>query len=130
MDKAWLVSRIEKRLDEGEGVGLAQPALWGWVLLSVVGDVEGWHPLTLTSGYRSPEAQEELRQRWEQGDRAGITGAPAFDSWHTQGLAFDVARNVDVDAYGALWQSLGYRWGGGFRSPSPLHFDTGGRYLA
>lgn len=78
--------------------------------------------IRVTSGYRSPQAQAELRRRWAMGDRVGITSEPAINSLHMQGLAVDLAfsylgRSIPVadmppgwfEALGALLEPVGVR---------------------
>jgi len=75
----------------------------------------------LTSGYRTPAEQEELRRRYEAGDKS-IIYPPAQHSYHLQGLAVDIESNR-LDALGDAAERLGMRWGG--RYGDPVHFDLG-----
>jgi hypothetical protein len=79
----------------------------------------------IVSGYRSPERQRVLRQRWDRGDRTGIVARPACRSWHTIGRAIDVQNNRPqwLDVYGYYMRALGARWGKDFNNPDPNHFD-------
>lgn len=76
----------------------------------------------ITSGYRSPEEQRRLIERWDSGARAGLRARPAERSWHMGGLAWDVETEVDAfhiyeDLVIALAEAnslplkVGSRWG-------------------
>lgn len=47
----------------------------------------------ITSGYRDPAHQAELRRRWDAGDRAGLRHRPALNSDHTRRRAVDIVTN-------------------------------------
>ncbi len=92
--------------------------------------------VVVTSGYRSPARQRELRSQWDRGDRAGLTSRPADSSRHTSGRAVDLAfryqgRTVPVhltprsyfQAAADFMAPAGVRWGGYWRTPSPNHFE-------
>ncbi|MYI69748.1 MAG: DUF882 domain-containing protein [Boseongicola sp. SB0673_bin_14] len=85
----------------------------------------GLDPVTITSGYRSPERQYQLQNRWDAGDRRGLVARPASSSWHMQGLAVDVStRSINFDLFRENMELFdGVRWGGRFRKPDPVHFD-------
>lgn len=77
----------------------------------------------IVSGYRSPERQRQLLDRWEIGDRAGLVARPACQSWHMVGKAIDVETGVrGFDFYTFLMQEWGARWGGTFQYQDPVHF--------
>ena len=82
--------------------------------------------MVLLEGYRSPERQTELA-----GFGAQVTRAAAFESWHQYGLAADCAFIRDgriviserdpwaarsYALYGEVARSVGFVWGGGWRS--------------
>lgn len=85
----------------------------------------GLDPVRITSGYRSPERQSRLQNRWDAGDRDGLVVRPASRSWHMQGLAVDVStRSSNFELFRENMESFsGVRWGGRFRNPDPVHFD-------
>lgn len=90
----------------------------------------GWN-VEITSGYRDPSYQLALRARWDAGDRAGLRVRPARSSAHSRGEAVDLVVLEDPDGRKlqqlGLWaQRRGYRWGGTFSVPDPVHFATGG----
>lgn len=84
---------------------------------------------TVTSGFRDPARQAELRARWDRGDRTGLKARPAKTSKHsTKSWGKPAAQAVDIkgpdlDTLG-YWavKYLGLKWGGNFRSPDPIHF--------
>ena len=82
--------------------------------------------MVLLEGYRSPERQTQLAALGPQVTRAG-----AFESWHQYGMAADCAFMRDdriviseqdpwaasgYAAYGEVARSVGFVWGGGWRS--------------
>ena len=84
------------------------------------------YEMVLLEGYRSPERQTQLAALGPQ-----ITRAAAFESWHQYGLAADCAFMRDgriviseqdpwaasgYAAYGEVARSVGFVWGGGWRS--------------
>ena len=84
------------------------------------------YELVLLEGYRSPERQTQLAALGGQATRAG-----AFESWHQYGMAADCAFMRDgriviseqdpwaasgYAAYGEVARSVGFVWGGGWRS--------------
>ncbi len=84
------------------------------------------YEMVLLEGYRSPERQTQLAALGPQVTRAG-----AFESWHQYGLAADCAFMRDgriviseqdpwaasgYAAYGEVARSVGFVWGGGWRS--------------
>lgn len=84
-----------------------------------------------TSGFRSPEKQKRLLDRWNRGDRVGLKAKPAVNSRHSRvdWLGKPAAQAVDV-VFGrpttvGRWAPLvGLKWGGTFRSPDTVHFFT------
>lgn len=80
------------------------------------------------SGYRSPEYQKELQERWDRGDRAGLSYRPADSSAHTRGNAFDIVApyNTLLALGNAIQEVRGARWGGRFVPPDNNHFDVEG----
>jgi len=82
--------------------------------------------LVVTSARRSSAKQAELRQRWLSGQSVIPANRPGT-SLHEYGLAFDLAR-LGIDPIGdpllhwlgAVWESVGGRWGG---ARDPVHFQ-------
>ena len=76
----------------------------------------------VTSTRRTYAEQKALYDRW----KAGLSKYPAAvpgTSDHELGLAFDiVADDAVLEAAGALWESMGGRWGGRFKDP--IHFGV------
>jgi len=79
--------------------------------------------VVVTSGRRSVVRQQELI-------RAGRTTATR--SLHLSGLAFDLqisGQGIPSREWllfaGEIWEEIGGRWGGRFRSKDPIHFDVG-----
>lgn len=111
----------------GESAGLSPDAAWGYATLAWWGEHFGIRAPAITSGRRSAARQRELRGRWDRGDRRGLVARPAEHSHHTSGNAFDISAPPEVlRIFGSWAPLLGLRWGGTFRSPDPVHFDTGG----
>ena len=79
-------------------------------------------PPSITSAYRSPERQRELRALWDSGRRAGLAARPALNSAHTKGLAIDVSmKEPNFDTFKKLMIEETYvLWGGDFGDP--VHF--------
>lgn len=84
----------------------------------------------ITSGWRSPEKQEELFNRYQQGDPTVIV-KPALKSLHLNtklgkpaSLAIDISTSNHALA-GAIGKALGIRSGYFFKTPDPVHFDAG-----
>jgi len=82
--------------------------------------------LVVTSARRSRAKQAELRQRWLSGKSTIPANRPGT-SLHEYGLAFDLARlGIDplndplLNWLGAVWESVGGRWGG---ARDPVHFQ-------
>jgi len=105
--------------------GLAHKMAEAWAVTYGAIVFEGYPPVDLVSGYRSPQRQRDLLARWERGDRQGLTSKPASRSWHTVGLAIDIqtaSPSFEV-AREILTRFFKCRWGGDFTVPSPGHFD-------
>ncbi len=84
----------------------------------------------LTSTYRSVADQSRLYARRASNP---YPVAPPGASPHHTGWAFDLSLNLPADqreegltALGELWESVGGRWGGRFKSYDPVHFDAVG----
>jgi len=82
--------------------------------------------LVVTSARRSSAKQAQLRKDWEAG-RSSIPANRPGTSLHEFGLAFDMARlGIDpladplLNWLGAVWESVGGRWGG---QRDPVHFQ-------
>ena len=80
-------------------------------------------PVVVTSGLRTWEEQQDLIRR-------GLTRARSSN--HLNGQAFDLGvsgyswQDIDPGVWrwlGELWESIGGRWGGRFKSRDPIHFD-------
>lgn len=79
----------------------------------------------ITSGARSNARNRQLQQRWDRGDRAGLSVRPADDTAHSTGDGFDLggAPPYTLQVYGYWAPYVGLRWGGTFRDPDKIHFD-------
>lgn len=89
----------------------------------------GLNPV-ITSGYRSGEYQEELRRRWDSGDRS-IVVEPAKTSKHSitkwgapASQAIDISTN-NHELAARIAQAVGLRAGYYFKKSDPVHFDLG-----
>lgn len=88
---------------------------------------KGWQPV-VTSVLRSYATQKRLYRRAQSG-RSPYPAARPGTSMHEYGRAFDVdlvlpepqKRQALAEA-GAMWESVGGRWGGRFRDP--IHFEA------
>lgn len=79
----------------------------------------------ITSGFRSPQKQAQLYQRYLQG-LMPYPVAPPGTSDHERGLALDVV-STDIDQLVSLLTSVGLYWAG----PSdPVHFSLVGPQIA
>lgn len=83
----------------------------------------------ITSGWRDPEHQRELQERWDRGDRAGLRARPATDSAHTHTGAFGgrAAKAVDIvtsddSRAAAIARALNLGSGLFFSHPDPGHY--------
>lgn len=83
----------------------------------------------ITRGWSDPKHQEELRARWDRGDRAGLRVRPAANSKHTNtgflgrrnALAIDVPSNNDT-RMAAIARALGVGAGLDFHDSDPGHY--------
>lgn len=104
--------------------GGTHPSLSSWFKwLYQVGEAYGYAP-RLTSGYRSIREQASLYDRYRRGESPYPAAAPGC-STHNYGLAVDLVPREDraLDHLGAIWESVGGRWGGRFGDR--IHFDVG-----
>jgi len=91
-------------------------------------DSSGLRPV-ITSGFRDPSHQKELRARWDRGDRVGLRARPALDSLHSQttwlgtpaSKAIDITTTDDVRA-AAIARALGIGVGLDFKEPDRGHY--------
>ena len=135
MDREWILACLCGPTDPSRQVGNNGPPMLAYARLrTAMGELEargaasGLPSFTgyVTSIYRSDEEQRRLRERWDRGEREGLTVRPALDSSHSRWEAFDISPNFShVAEYGQLWKSMGFRWGGDFLTPDPGHFDLG-----
>ena len=116
-------------LAEAERNGLAQSSVparahaWATWVLAYNNFTEPQRP-DIISGFRSPQHQARLLQRWNSGDRVGLVAKPACTSWHTVGRAIDVQTDVaSFPLYALLLRKTGARDGRDFSNPDPGHFD-------
>lgn len=83
---------------------------------------------SVTSGFRDPKHQEELRRRWDRGDRTGLRVRPAATSDHSStSWGRPAARAVDIttsnDAKAAqIARALGLGAGLDFKIKDPGHY--------
>lgn len=79
----------------------------------------------VTSGYRSSEKQAEL---WRDRATNPFPVAPPGTSKHERGLAFDMtlADESQRPAANTVMEKHGFRWGGTFKRPDPIHYEMGG----
>ena len=90
----------------------------------------------LNSGYRSPEEQQSLIDRFERGEAGIYRPAAPGSSHHQLGMAIDLNPTLangttltgasSVDQWGpvrTIAESVGLYWGGHFRNYDPIHFD-------
>lgn len=104
--------------------GGTHPQLAPWFKwLYQAAEALGYAP-RLTSGFRSIREQASLRAAYERGESAYPAARPGCSS-HNYGMAVDlVPREArHSDHLGALWESVGGRWGGRFGDR--IHFDIG-----
>lgn len=92
--------------------------------------------ITITSSFRSPEKQRRLYQAYLARGRRGLPAAAPGNSLHETGEAIDFTarynpsygypswRSAQADA-GRLAEAAGFRWGGRFSRPDPVHIDAG-----
>lgn len=84
----------------------------------------------ITSGWRSPEKQQELMNRYLRGDPS-VVAKPALKSLHLNtrlgnpaSLAIDISTS-DPELAARIATALKIRAGYYFTKPDPVHFDTG-----
>lgn len=91
--------------------------------------VNGLSPV-ITSGFRDPQKQKEMRDRWDRGDRAGMVARPAANSkhsnksfWRPAALAVDIQTN-DQEFAADIAQHLGITAGYYFKARDGVHFQS------
>lgn len=89
----------------------------------------GLNPV-ITSGFRSPDYQEKLRQRWAAGDKSIIV-EPAKTSKHSitkwgapASQAIDISTS-NHELAARIAKAIGLRAGYYFKKSDPVHFDLG-----
>lgn len=103
---------------------ISQLYLWG---------LQSGFPMSVTSGWRDPEKQRAMQERWDRGDRAGLAARPATNSKHSVTTFFGNPDAMAVDLYAGSdrnlrilgqWAQdfLGLKWGGTFRNADLVHF--------
>jgi D-alanyl-D-alanine carboxypeptidase len=81
----------------------------------------GYSNVVVTSVRRDASKQAKLYADYKAG-RSRYPAAPPGRSTHGLGIAFDLhLEPSDYSVAGAIWESLGLRWGGRFGDP--IHFD-------
>lgn len=111
-------------LNSSLAMKISQLYLWG--LLS-------GFPMSVTSGWRDPEKQRALQERWDRGDRSGLAARPATNSKHSTTTFFGSPDAMAVDLYAGNQQNLrtlgywaeeflGLNWGGSFKNADLVHF--------
>lgn len=77
--------------------------------------------VTVTSARRDLDQQRQLYAAYRSG-RSRYPAAPPGHSTHGLGIAFDLnLRPPRYDVAGAVWEALGFTWGGRFGDR--IHFD-------
>lgn len=84
----------------------------------------------ISSGFRDPKKQNELRKRWDAGNQVGLVVRPALNSKHSHVstiLRRPDAKAVDIifsdpETPGFWAEFFGLGWGGKFRTPDIVHF--------
>lgn len=80
--------------------------------------------LQVTSAYRSPQRQAQLRAQWDRGDRTGLVVRPALSSSHTEGRAIDISTQTPAfDFQRDFLIASGFEWGGNWQTPDRVHFQ-------
>ena len=82
----------------------------------------------IESAWRSYEYNKRLQERWDQGEREGLTVRPADSSLHSTGDAVDLsfASTKFTEAFRDWWVHVeNNRWGGSFLPRDPNHYDLG-----
>lgn len=111
-------------LNEALALKISQLYLWG---------LQSGFPMKVTSGWRDPEKQRAMQERWDRGDRAGLAARPATNSKHSTTGFFGDPDAMAVDLYAGSDQNLrilgswaqnylGLKWGGTFRNADLVHF--------
>lgn len=82
---------------------------------------EAGTPIRITEGYRSPARQAELYAQGRTKPGKIVTNAKPGESIHQYGCAFDIVFTKtgyegNWDKIGQLGKSLGFTWGGDFKS--------------
>jgi len=88
------------------------------------------NPGNVSSGFRDPKRQAQLRNAWDRGDRVGLVVRPALNSKHstiTSILGNPDAKAIDItfpyqEYAGSISGLFGLKWGGNFRSKDLVHF--------
>lgn len=75
----------------------------------------------ITSGFRDPKHQAELRRRWDAGDRQGLAVRPAAVSDHTRRIAVDIVTSDPAKA-AMIARALGIGAGYDFKVRDAVHF--------
>ena len=82
----------------------------------------------ITSGFRDPYKQDQLRAAWDKGDRAGLRARPAADSLHVRvdgghasAQAVDIKTNNEARA-AAIASALNIGAGYYFKVSDPGHY--------
>lgn len=111
-----------------KNLGAADDVAEKFALLYLIAYMSGLNP-SITSIFRDPEYQDQLRARWDAGDRAGLRARPAENSKHSEtswlgspaSLAMDMP--TDNDTYMADWaEKIDLKSGQAFRKPDPGHY--------
>ena len=123
-------------LEQGDGA-LAPAARDLLSQISWYAAQEGLAPPSVLSACRSRAYQLELQQRWDSGDRRGLTVRPATNSKHIadeDGLcwAFDLGNTHEwLRQVGPVMARMpGVTWGGSWVPPDLPHFEVDKMRLA
>lgn len=111
-----------------ENQGANSNAAYYFALLYGFASAYGLQP-RVTSIFRDPDYQDQLRERWDRGDRAGLRARPAENSKHSNetwlgradSLAMDMPTNNDSFT-AQLAEQIGLKTGASFRKPDPGHY--------
>lgn len=111
-----------------EQSGAAADAAEQFALLYLLAYMAGTNP-RITSIFRDPKYQDQLRERWDAGDRAGLRARPAENSKHTETtwLGSPASEAMDMpssnDSLVAEYaEEIGLGRGSAFRKPDPGHY--------
>lgn len=120
-------------LDKEDEIEIQREVEWGFntnpILVQKVRKLiilaeQNGSPIKVTQAYRSTSAQDALYAKGRTKPGKKVTNAKGGQSWHNYGCAVDVCFKVG-DPYGeeqpwkiigALGESQGLTWGGGFKS--------------